>query len=188
MLQAQDEDGLYYYLVQGNKIIAKGLTKDQPNSVVNTVSTISTPFAVLVVNCPLRRSPCMYVTNLLVTSSSRTTSSGRSMSGAQSSGSRRQEPLRLTDREKDELRAAGKCFVCRETGHMSRNCPRNSQVRSDSKGKPPGVSAFSMDIGGLDTEDLRALSVSTAHVEEIPFNAFENTGKVTIGTSTEKKR
>lgn len=27
--QAQDEDGLYYDLVQGNKIIAKGLTKDQ---------------------------------------------------------------------------------------------------------------------------------------------------------------
>ena len=27
--QVQDEDGLYYDLVQGNKIIAKGLTKDQ---------------------------------------------------------------------------------------------------------------------------------------------------------------
>lgn len=36
---------------------------------------------------------------------------------------------KLTDRERDELRRKGACFYCRETGHISRNCP-NRKKRS----------------------------------------------------------
>ncbi|KAJ2988276.1 hypothetical protein NUW54_g9165 [Trametes sanguinea] len=79
---------------------------------------------------------------------------------------------RLTERKKDELRAAGKCFVCCETGHMSRNCPKNVHVRSENPGKLPGVSAYSIDLEALSTEDLRSLYSSelTARIEEVPCN------------------
>ncbi|KAL7284496.1 hypothetical protein ACG7TL_001787 [Trametes sanguinea] len=84
----------------------------------------------------------------------------------------KQEPFpKLSDREKDELRAAGKCFVCRETGHMSRNCPRNNRIRSDNKGKPPGVSAYGVSLMAGDTEALRAVAESSARIEELEFNA-----------------
>ncbi len=51
----------------------------------------------------------------------------------------------LTDKERQDLLAAGKCFNCKETGHMSRNCPKNSTVRS-STAKPPGVSNFNIEF------------------------------------------
>src|SRR6202453_4309098 len=33
---------------------------------------------------------------------------------------------KLTDEERAKYRTEGRCFRCRETGHMSRNCPKNS--------------------------------------------------------------
>ena len=43
----------------------------------------------------------------------------------------------LTDKEKAEL--VGKCYLCKEPGHMTRNCPQGNKVKS-STGKPPGKS------------------------------------------------
>jgi hypothetical protein len=39
---------------------------------------------------------------------------------------------KLTDKERQEYMREGKCFRCRQKGHMSRNCPKNS---GPSKGK-----------------------------------------------------
>ena len=44
----------------------------------------------------------------------------------------------LSDKEPAELLTAGKCFICRETGHMSRNCPSRHTVRVEGT-KPPGT-------------------------------------------------
>ena len=47
---------------------------------------------------------------------------------------------------------AGKCFGCGELGHVSRNCPRNSVVKSQSKG-PPGTSTFNMEFTPYEESD-----------------------------------
>ncbi|KAJ2974790.1 hypothetical protein NUW54_g11840 [Trametes sanguinea] len=59
---------------------------------------------------------------------------------------------------------------------MSRNCPKNSRVRSENPGNPPGVSAYSLDIDALSTEDLQTLCMSSARIEEVPLNNLEITG------------
>ncbi|EIW64856.1 uncharacterized protein TRAVEDRAFT_108852, partial [Trametes versicolor FP-101664 SS1] len=85
--------------------------------------------------------------------------SGRESKGGRTSGSKlglrtadkHRNPL--TDKERDDLRAAGKCYNCREVGHLSRNCPRSNQVSNSTRGKPPGVTAYSMNIASADPTD-----------------------------------
>ena len=52
---------------------------------------------------------------------------------------------RMSDKERAELLAAGKCFICKETGHLSRNCPHRHTVRSDGP-KPPGTSSYNIEL------------------------------------------
>ncbi|KAF8814450.1 hypothetical protein BYT27DRAFT_7065198, partial [Phlegmacium glaucopus] len=58
----------------------------------------------------------------------------------------------LSDKEKAELRAAGKCFNCKETGHFSRNCPHRTTITSTGQ-KPPGVSAFNIEPASIQEID-----------------------------------
>ncbi|RDB15248.1 hypothetical protein Hypma_004761 [Hypsizygus marmoreus] len=71
-----------------------------------------------------------------------------------------QQRPQLTDKEKDELRAAGKCFRCKEAGHMSRNCPKGQTVKSNGK-QPPGVSSFSLEVQIEEMERLHGLADTT---------------------------
>jgi len=63
--------------------------------------------------------------------------------------------VQLSVKEGEELRAAGKCFKCKEHGHMARNCPTNNSIKSSSLGKPLGLSSFSLGIDLQETERLR---------------------------------
>ncbi|KAF8816246.1 hypothetical protein BYT27DRAFT_7050322, partial [Phlegmacium glaucopus] len=38
----------------------------------------------------------------------------------------------------------GKCFECKETGHLARNCPTKNTVKSNGP-KPPGAAAFNIE-------------------------------------------
>ncbi|KAJ7083433.1 hypothetical protein C8R44DRAFT_652063, partial [Mycena epipterygia] len=40
--------------------------------------------------------------------------------------------------------AKGLCFNCNEPGHLARNCPKTNNVSSKIKGKPPGMSTYSV--------------------------------------------
>ena len=81
----------------------------------------------------------------------------------------------LTDKEKAELLAAGKCFNCKEPGHLSRNCPKGNTVRSRSS-KPPGVPSFNIELEALEEEEsdeveiLYTLQVSVVDIlpKDIP--------------------
>jgi len=57
----------------------------------------------------------------------------------------------ITDKEKKELLASGKCFNCKEAGHLARNCPKGNTVRSSSS-RPPGVPNFNIELEVLEEE------------------------------------
>ena len=65
-------------------------------------------------------------------------------SASVASGSSSKKGRILSDKEKTEYRAAGRCFNCGKEGHMSRNCPDNATVKSHGHG-PPGASAFNVE-------------------------------------------
>ncbi|KAG5633740.1 hypothetical protein H0H81_005604, partial [Sphagnurus paluster] len=66
---------------------------------------------------------------------------------------------RLSKQEEDELRAANKCFICKESGHFSRNCPHAKSAKSSNPGKPPGLSTYSIRPDLKETERLREASL-----------------------------
>ena len=76
----------------------------------------------------------------------------------------------LSDKERSELLAAGKCFYCKGEGHISRNCPKKSNVSSNTS-KPPGVTNFSIEINEEDQpeDDVEVMdNISLNMMEIIP--------------------
>ncbi|KAG6824154.1 hypothetical protein H0H92_007833, partial [Tricholoma furcatifolium] len=67
----------------------------------------------------------------------------------------------LSEKERNELLAAGKCFRCKETGHVARQCPKGTFVRSDKSGKPPGVPSFGIDLALDEAELFQELASTT---------------------------
>ena len=52
-------------------------------------------------------------------------------------------PPVLSEKEKAEL--VGKCYLCKELGHMAQNCPQGNKLKS-STGKLPGTSNFNIEF------------------------------------------
>ena len=54
-----------------------------------------------------------------------------------------------TEKELEELRAKGGCYICTDTGHIARNCPSTQAVKWDGP-KPPGIPVHSMQMDLID--------------------------------------
>ena len=54
-----------------------------------------------------------------------------------------------TEKELEELRAKGGCYICTDTGHIACNCPSMQAVKWDGP-KPPGITAHSMQMDLID--------------------------------------
>ncbi|KAJ2921649.1 hypothetical protein H1R20_g15447, partial [Candolleomyces eurysporus] len=79
----------------------------------------------------------------------------------------------------DQPPADGRCFRCQELGHLARNCPKNSTVKSNSS-KPPGVSSFNAEYEGhlhdgndgevLDSLPLGSVAIASSSRDPPPSN------------------
>ncbi|KAI0731440.1 hypothetical protein C8Q76DRAFT_793505 [Earliella scabrosa] len=93
--------------------------------------------------------------------------------GNDNSGKAKSAALQLSEKEKADLIAAGQCFLCRQTGHVQRNCPKNNRVQSNRKGAPPGLSNFNIEFNLEGAERLRTLAQSTARIDELELSSLE---------------
>ena len=84
----------------------------------------------------------------------------------------------LSDKEKAEYRADGRCFGCGKEGHISRNCPDNATVKSHGQG-PPGASTFNVEPIPLETDSDEQAEV----LDSLPLGAmfFGDSEKLTSG-------
>ena len=80
----------------------------------------------------------------------------------------------LTEKEMAQLRAEGKCFNCKETGHLSRNCPRKNNITGKGNNKPPGLPSYSMEMTILDEDLDDGDTLDTMPVGAIDFGEPDN--------------
>ncbi|RDB15757.1 hypothetical protein Hypma_003696 [Hypsizygus marmoreus] len=78
----------------------------------------------------------------------------------------------LTEKERNELLTVGKCFKCKEAGHMARQCPKGNFVKSDRSGRAPGMTNFSIGIDAANSEYLQELSETTEMLHDIPVGVI----------------
>jgi hypothetical protein len=50
----------------------------------------------------------------------------------------------LSEKEMAQLRSEGRCFNCKDVGHLSRNCPKKNNVAGKGNNKPPGVPSYTV--------------------------------------------
>ncbi|KAG1874102.1 hypothetical protein C8R48DRAFT_769477 [Suillus tomentosus] len=73
----------------------------------------------------------------------------------------------LSQDEWERRKAEGHCFLCGELGHVSRQCPRNTHLKSNSPDKPTGIPSFGVHITQDNEECMRRLAEVTELSESL---------------------
>lgn len=74
----------------------------------------------------------------------------------------------LSEKEKAEL--VGRCYLCKEPGHMVQNCPQGNKIKSTA-GKPPGTSNLNIEFDDR-VKVLESLPLGMVEVES--WDEFHN--------------
>ncbi|KAF4565677.1 hypothetical protein EYR36_002255 [Pleurotus pulmonarius] len=88
----------------------------------------------------------------------------------------RPEKPRLSEDEISRLKSEGRCFRCKETGHVSRQCPQAHTVRTQSTSRgPPGLPMHGMDMAFIEeTEELHeAVDLNDENLDVLPVGSME---------------
>ena len=67
--------------------------------------------------------------------------------------------------------AAGKCFLCKQSGHVAWQCPTANNVRSTRSGKPPGVDIHSIELDLKKVDSLRSAAVALPTVDSLEVSS-----------------
>ena len=93
--------------------------------------------------------------------------------------------LIIKEEEKAELMALGKCFICKEVGHLARDCPGENTERSSSS-KLPEVPNFGIQFEEVNAENSDEVeNLSTLQISTVSFISGEISPKerdITSGT------
>ncbi|KAF5313634.1 hypothetical protein D9611_010081 [Ephemerocybe angulata] len=101
-----------------------------------------------------------------------TSRSNQSSNRANNSRNNQDRPKR-SEKELEQLRAAGKCFICEESGHMARGCPKANTMTG---ARRPGVQNFNIEVSReeiRDIEDQRALAETTEEINTISLEVMD---------------
>ncbi|CAK5276904.1 unnamed protein product, partial [Mycena citricolor] len=75
----------------------------------------------------------------------------------------------LSPQKKKDLMSKGLCLNCEEQGHMARNCPKLTSMKSDTKGRPPGLRSHAVGLASSSLQDttevLESFSIGVASSE-----------------------